>query len=362
MIYVIKKDGTREEFDPQKIVKAVNKSAARILYKFSDEEKEFICQFAQEHADSLGKNEIEIQEMHNIVEGALERVNPAVAKSYRDYRNYKLDFIHMMDDVYTKSQAIRYIGDKSNANTDSALVATKRSLIFNELNKELYRKFFMNRNELQACKDGYIYIHDQSARLDTMNCCLFDVAAVLSGGFEMGNVWYNEPKTLDTMNCCLFDVGSVLRGGFEMGNVWYNEPKTLDTAFDVMGDIILSTAAQQYGGFTVPEVDKILAPYAKKSYDKYISEFMKYSDESWSGREERAIEYALDKVRRDYDQGWQGIEYKLNTVGSSRGDYPFVTVTLGLGTEQFEKMQTASLTLNRDRTVCQCEYRKEEEV
>ena len=141
--------------------------------------------------------------------------------------NYKLDFIHMMDDVYTKSQSIRYIGDKSNANTDSALVATKRSLIFNELNKELYRKFFMNRNELQACKDGYIYIHDQSARLDTMNCCLFDVAAVLSGGFEMGNVWYNEPKTLDT-------------------------------AFDVMGDIILSTAAQQYGGFTVPEVDKIL--------------------------------------------------------------------------------------------------------
>ena len=61
MIYVIKKDGTREEFDPQKIVKAVNKSAARILYTFSQEEKDFICRFAQEHADSLGKNEIEIQ-------------------------------------------------------------------------------------------------------------------------------------------------------------------------------------------------------------------------------------------------------------------------------------------------------------
>ena len=135
MIYVIKKDGTREEFDSKKIVAAVNKSAARILYKFSDKENEFICRFAEEHAEALGKNEIQIQEMHNIVEGALERVNPAVAKSYRDYRNYKLDFIHMMDDVYTKSQAIRYIGDKSNANTDSALVATKRSLIFNELNK-----------------------------------------------------------------------------------------------------------------------------------------------------------------------------------------------------------------------------------
>ena len=311
-MYVIKKDGTHEEFNVQKIIVAVNKSATRILYKFTDEELQFLCDFAKDKAASLGKEGITIQEMHNIVEGALEAVNPAVAKSYRDYRNYKLDFIHMMDDVYTKSQSIRYIGDKSNANTDSALVATKRSLIFNELNKELYRKFFMTRDELQACKDGYIYIHDQSARLDTMNCCLFNV-------------------------------GAVLKDGFEMGNVWYNEPKTLDTAFDVMGDIILSTAAQQYGGFTVPEVDKILAPYAEKSYKKYKEEFMKYADASWEHAAEKAEQYANDKVKRDCDQGWQGIEYKLNTVGSSRGDYPFVTVTLGLGTSKFEKMISISL-------------------
>ena len=311
-MYVIKKDGTQEEFNVDKIIAAVNKSAARILYEFSTDEIAFICQFAYDRAESLKKDGITIQEMHNIVEGALERVNPAVAKSYRDYRNYKLDFIHMMDEVYTKSQSIRYIGDKSNANTDSALVATKRSLIFNELNKELYRKFFMTRDELQACKDGYIYIHDQSARLDTMNCCLFDVAAVLTGGFEMGNVWYNEPKTLDT-------------------------------AFDVIGDIILSTAAQQYGGFTVPEMDKVLAPYAEKSYKKYKEEFIKYADPLWNGVEERDEEYAINKVRRDFDQGWQGIEYKLNTVGSSRGDYPFVTVTIGLGTQRFEKMCNISL-------------------
>ena len=309
---VIKKDGTREDFNVQKVITAVNKSAARIMYHFTKEEVAFICNFAQERAESLQKEDITIEEMHNIVEGALEAVNPAVAKSYRDYRNYKMDFIHMMDDVYTKSQSIRYIGDKSNANTDSALVATKRSLIFNELNKELYRKFFMTRDELQACKDGYIYIHDQSARLDTMNCCLFNVGAVLSGGFEMGNVWYNEPKTLDT-------------------------------AFDVMGDIILSTAAQQYGGFTVPEVDKILAPYAEKSFRKYQEEFLAACDPSWENVKEHAVRYAQKKVRRDCDQGWQGIEYKLNTVGSSRGDYPFVTVTLGLGTSEFEKMIAISL-------------------
>lgn len=315
MVYIIKKDGTKEEFQAEKIIRAVNKSASRVMYQFNEEEIEFLCQYATQQAENMAKKRkdgILIQDMHNIVEAALEQVSPAVAKSYRDYRNYKVDFIHMMDEVYTKSQSIRYIGDKSNANTDSALVATKRSLIFNELNKELYRKFFMNRNERQACKDGYIYIHDQSARLDTMNCCLFDVA-------------------------------SVLKDGFEMGNVWYNEPKTLDTAFDVMGDIILSTAAQQYGGFTVPEVDKILAPYAEKSYNKYYKEFFKYTDPSWPGLEERARKYAWEKVCRDCDQGWQGIEYKLNTVGSSRGDYPFVTVTLGLGTSKFEKMISISL-------------------
>ena len=323
---VVKKDLTVEPFNDQKIVDAVNKSASRVMVELTNDDYKRIIDLVWDEliADDIDENTTcTVEELHNAVESALDEFNPKIAKSYKDYRNYKKEFVHMMDDVFTKSQAIRYIGDKSNANTDSALVATKRSLIFNELNKELYRKFFMNRNELQACKDGYIYIHDQSARLDTMNCCLFDVASVLSGGFEMGNVWYNEPKTLDT-------------------------------AFDVMGDIILSTAAQQYGGFTVPEVDKILEPYAEKSYQKYYKEFFEVFDSDIDGVyvdafstsehliEEKACEYATNKVKRDFEQGWQGIEYKLNTVGSSRGDYPFVTMTFGLSTTKFGKM--ASIT------------------
>ena len=191
MVKVIKKDGTSEEFNVQKVVVAVNKSAYRALIQFTDAELEFICKFVEEKVRDMGVEEVRIAEMH--------------------------------------------IGDKENSNTDSALVSTKRSLIFNELNKELYKKFFLTTEEIQACRDGYIYIHDMSARRDTMNCCLFDVKNVLSGGFEMGNLWYNEPKTLDT-------------------------------AFDVIGDIVLSAASQQYGGFTVPSVDDILEPFAEKSF------------------------------------------------------------------------------------------------
>ncbi|MCR5405169.1 MAG: anaerobic ribonucleoside-triphosphate reductase, partial [Lachnospiraceae bacterium] len=186
-VRMIKKDGTREAFNVQKVIDAVGKSAYRALTKFTEEEKEFICQKVVDRVDELDVDEIPIPVMHNIVESALEEVKPIVAKSYRDYRNYKQDFVRMLDDVYKKSQSIMYVGDKENANTDSALVSTKRSLIFNQLNKELYQKFFMTTEEIQACRDGYIYVHDMSARRDTMNCCLFDVATVLKGGFEMGN-------------------------------------------------------------------------------------------------------------------------------------------------------------------------------
>lgn len=136
-IKVIKKDGTREDFNVQKVVVAVNKSANRAMITFSRAEINFICQFVEEKAEQMEVGEIPIAQMHNIVEGALERVNPLVAKSYRDYRNYKQDFVQMLDEVYKKSQSIMYIGDKENSNTDSALVSTKRSLIFNELNKSL---------------------------------------------------------------------------------------------------------------------------------------------------------------------------------------------------------------------------------
>ena len=306
-IKVVKKDGTKEEFNVKKVLAAISKSAERAMITFSKAEKNFICECVEEKAEEMDQELIPIAQMHNIVEGALDKVNPLVAKSYRDYRNYKQDFVRMLDDVYKKSQSIMYIGDKENSNTDSALVSTKRSLIFNELNKSLYQKFFMTVEELQACREGYIYIHDMSARRDTMNCCLFDVKAVLTGGFEMGNLWYNEPKTLDV-------------------------------AFDVIGDIVLSAASQQYGGFTVPSVENILAPYAEKSYAKYLEKYRKLELP-----EEKVEEVALADVQRDMEQGFQGWEYKFNSVSSSRGDYPFITMTAGTGTSRFAKMATMTM-------------------
>lgn len=312
-VVVIKKDGTREDYNFQKIVNAVKKSAGRVMISLSDEDFSDLAEYVESELANLNSKEVNIAQMHDIVESALEDVSPKIARSYRNYRNYKKDFVHMLDKVYQESQKIMYIGDKENSNADSALVSTKRSLIFNELNKELYKKFFLNVEELQAINDGYIYIHDMSARRDTMNCCLFDVA-------------------------------SVLKGGFEMGNLWYNEPKSLNVAFDVIGDITMAAASQQYGGFTLPEVDKILAPYAQKTYNE---SYAKYIDMGISP--EQAEIQATKDVEKDFHDGFQGWEYKFNTVASSRGDYPFITVSAGLGQSKFEKMATIiMLNVRRD--------------
>lgn len=301
-IKIIKKDGTVEAYNVEKIKNAVLKASERTLIKLNNIQLDEICREVLLSTKNLFQESLKVEQIHNIVESVLEKYNKDIAESYRNYRNYKKDFVQMLDKVYQENQRIMYIGDKENSNIDSALVSTKRTLVYNELSKELYKKFFLTKEELQAIKEGYIYIHDMSARLNCMNCCLFDVATVLKGGFEMGNVWYNEPKSLDV-------------------------------AFDVIGDIVMSASAQQYGGFTLPEVDKILEPYARKSFEAYYEDYL-----SVGGDDEKASFAATARLTKDFEQGFQGWEYKFNTVASSRGDYPFITVTTGLSTSAFGKL------------------------
>ena len=302
-IKIIKKNGNLEKFDPDRIRKAVTTSAERVMVDLTDEAVDKIIDIVKNMINTQTTNPT-VDQVHSFVESALDQVNPLVARSYREYRDYKKEVVHILDKVYKKAQVITYIGDKECANMDSALVTTQRCLIYNSLNKELYKKFFLTANEIEACKDGYIYIHDMSARRDTMNCCLFDMA-------------------------------NVLKDGFEMSNIWYTEPKTLQTAFNVMGDVIINTTAMQYGGFTVPEVDTVLKKYAKMTYKKYYNEYLDIKGDTFK---DEADKYAWEKVKRECEQGYQGIEYKLNTVSSSRGDYPFVTFSFGIDTDPYAKL------------------------
>lgn len=319
MIKVLKKNGAEQTFNGEKIKRAIRKSADRVCVTLSEKEEKKIVDMVRKQLQ-YHENAVPVSTIHNMVEVALDSVNSNVAKSYREYRDNKNNFSSMLDKVYSKKLSLAFVGDRSNANSDSALVTTQKAIVYNELNSELYKKFFLTQKEERAMSDGYIYVHDRGSRLDTMNCCVYDMKNLITGGFFMGNLDYREPKTLDV-------------------------------AFDLIGDVTLNAASSQYGGFTIPQVDKLFAPYAEKSYKIYYDEYMEISksqydnwdevceDESSISRIENAAdEYAMNKVKREFEQGFQSWEMKFNSVASSRGDYPFTAITFGLGTGKFETM------------------------
>lgn len=306
---ILKKDSRIEQYDFNKIKTAVLKSAARIKYSVSSEEW-YQLQNIIETALSQEVQPIPVLTIHNLVEKTLLRLIPKVGEQYMFYRNYKRDYVEMMEDTLKTADDLNYHADRSNANTTAGLISTKRSLVYTAFNKALYKKVFLSPDELQAIQDGYIYIHDLGARMDTYNCCLFDM-------------------------------GRVLQGGFEWEHIGYNEPKDVRTACNLISDITLNCAAQQYGGFTIPEIDSILAPYAKKSYNKYLKEYCDIAAIENNNSSHNTIQahlWAMAQTERDICQGFQGFEHTFNTVASSRGDYPFVTMTGGCEEDEFGQL------------------------
>ena len=314
MIKVLKKNGGIESFNGEKIRRAIRKSATRVCVNLEGKDENKVVNNIRNQL-KYSETPVPVNTIHNMVETQLDLINPRIAKSYREYRDNRAQFANMLDKVYSKKLSLNFVGDRSNANSDSALVTTQKAIVYNELNSELYKKFFLTTREEKAMSEGYIYIHDRGSRLDTINCCLFDMKNLITGGFFMGNLDYQEPKSLDV-------------------------------AFDLIGDVTLNAASSQYGGFTIPEVDKLFAPYAEKSYKLYYNEYLDICRENdvefnmFNSKNiiPKANEYAMRKVRRDFEQGFQSWEMKFNSVASSRGDYPFTAITFGLGTGKFETM------------------------
>lgn len=321
-IKILKKDGAIETFNGEKIKRAIRKSANRVCVTLTDKEEKKVVDTVKKQLQ-FSMTDVPVSTVHNMVECALDQINPKVSKSYREYRDNKGMWAELTDKVYSKKMSLNFIGDRSNANSDSALVTTQKAIVYNELNSEFYKKFFLTKREERAMSDGYIYVHDRGSRLDAINCCLFNM-------------------------------GELLKGGFFMGNLDYQEPKSLSSAMALISSVTMNAASSQYGGFTIPEVDKILAPYAEKSYENYKNEYWQHysqitgnaydtdiSIEENEKIEKLADEYAIHKVTRDFEQGFQAWEMDFNSVASSRGDYPFTAVTFGIGTSRFETLASS---------------------
>lgn len=233
--------------------------------------------------------------MHKVVIRCLETAGlTGVAKSYSEYRDYKTTYAASWEKIKDSADDIIYLGDRENANFDSSLASTKGSLIRGATTKELYKQFYLTKEENKLIERGDFYIHDL------------------------------RDMILNNINCCLFDMGNVLKDGFTMSNVHYTEPKSVLTALQVIGDITLVATAQQFGGFTIPEIDKILLPYCYKTLSTCYDEA-----KALGCNDDDAYDYAWDHLIRELEQGFQSLELKLNTVPCSRGDFAFTTLTFG---------------------------------
>ena len=294
---VIKKDGTVEPWDSEKIYTAIEKAASRANYIKHGAGYAPVVEYVEKRFSD--RDEVHTSELHKVVIDALKKYTPEVGEAYQEFRDYKNTYAKAFEKVKEDADTVLLLGDRENANFDSSLVSTKGSLIKGYLTKELYKQFYLSQEELQASKEGTIYIHD--------------LRDMIFGSF----------------NCCLFDMGNVLKNGFSMSNVTYTEPTSVLSALQVIGDITLVATAQQFGGFTIPEIDKILLPYAKKTYYNAIKRYEKATDGLVYGLHVLNCPLAFEDLKRELEQGFQSLELKLNTVPCSRGDFAFTTLTFG---------------------------------
>lgn len=286
---VINKSGCINEWNNEKIVTAINKAASRVDCSITHNQAITIANACKKVAGKyLKDNCISSAKLHEIVISQLVHHNfNLIASAYQEYRDYKNTYAKSWEQLKEDADQIIFLGDRENANFDSSLVSTKGSLVKGALTKELYKQFYLSKTEKFLTKRGDIYIHDL------------------------------RDMIFGSVNCCLFDIGNVLKGGFKMSGIHYTEPKTVLSALQVIGDITLVATAQQFGGFTLPELDKVLLPYVIKSYNRYLIDY------------DNNTEKAKASTIRELEQGFQALELKLNTVPSSRGDFAFTTITFG---------------------------------
>lgn len=298
VIKLIKRDGKPMEYKPETMKALFRKSAGRILEQMSEEETEAAEKIFHDIIFSYSEEVVPYEKWRDAVKAALKD-KPMVLRSFLNA--HQKENAWLFDDICTEMNRIDQNKDKSNGNTDSDLASSKRALIVDAVEKTVYRNYHLTPAQKRAFDEGYIYIHDMGHRRNTFNCCLFDMETVLNGGFEMGEMWYDEPENLKK-------------------------------AFEVIGCVTLNAAAQIYGGFTIPQIDELLVKYAEKSFVKYTEKYIS------CGTDKNTAETLADKdIETDFFNGFYHLEEMFNSMISPRGDYPFITITFGTGTHKYAR-------------------------
>lgn len=296
---VIKRDGKKVDFDPNKIVVAISKANREVI----GNEKASIqnINYIVEAIEKLGLNEIGIEKIQDQIERKLMELGKyELAKRYMLYREKR----SIIRQTNTTDESILSLirntnkeVSKENSNKNAILLSTQRDLIAGEVSKDIVDRLLLPERIVKAHKEGVLHFHDKD--------------------------YFIQPM----FNCCLVNIKDMLDNETVMNGKKIETPKSFQVACTVMTQIIAAVASNQYGGQSVNIAH--LGKYLRKTYDKYYKKYYNhFIEEGKSEKEAETLAKDFAKMRKQEDlvAGIQTVQYQINTLMTTNGQSPFVTL------------------------------------
>ena len=295
---VIKRDGRHVDYDRNKIVIAIQKANDEVEpYEQISEEKIYNIVASIENR---GLTEMQVEDIQDIIEQKLMQEKKFVlAKTYIIYRYTR----EMVRKANTTDESILSLIKNSNkdvmeenSNKNAIIASTQRDLIAGEVSKDLTKRVLLPEKIVKAHEDGVLHFHDADYFLQSI------------------------------FNCCLINIGDMLDNGTVMNAKLIESPKSFQVACTVMTQIISAVASSQYGGQSVDI--RHLGKYLRKSREKY----KKHYESKYAGKisPELMEQFINDRLYDELRSGVQTIQYQINTLMTTNGQSPFVTLFLNL--------------------------------
>lgn len=311
--YVIKKDGKREEFETSKIIVAISNANRETEDKVSTEDMYSII----DTVSKFNSDVITTDEINNIIEEELIKYNKLdLVKKYIIFNEDSIIKINTTDNSILSLINCKNIDTmEENSNKKATLISTQRDLIAGECSKDITDRLLLPEKIVKAHRDGILHFHDKDYFLQPM------------------------------FNCCLVNLGDMLDNGTVINGKLIESPKSFQVACIVTTQIIASISGGQYGGQSIDI--KHLAKYLRVTYDKhYKKRYDKYIEKGYSKEAAslKAHEDAIDRRNEELKSGIQTIQYQLNTLMTTNGQTPFVTIFMHMK-ENFEYEEELALLI-----------------
>ena len=298
MKYVINRNGERNVFDSSRIVNAIRKANKEMPEneKATEEEiKEIVS-----YIELLDKDTILEEEIQNIIEKRLMMYRHyALAKAYILYR-YKHSIIRQRNTTDESVMSLIQCSNKDlmeeNSNKNAIIASTQRDLIAGEVSKDLSKRILLPEKIVKAHEDGVLHFHDMDYFIQSL------------------------------FNCCLINIKDMLDNGTVMNGKLIESPKSFQVACTVMTQIIATVASNQYGGQSINI--KHLGKYLRKTKEKEIARIKNALGDEVD--EETLNKLVQMRMKADVAAGVQTIQYQINTLMTTNGQSPFVTLFLEL--------------------------------